>query len=133
MSVFADTSALLAALVEQDTRHSDAAETWRALNESEEDLVTTNYVVLELLTLLQRRHGMTAVRNALDTVLLVISVHWLTPEQQQSALSAMLAAGRRDLSLVDCTSFVAMRDAGVSRAFTTDPHFAEQGFEAEPG
>ena len=41
---------------------------------------------------------------------------------------ALLAAGRRDVSLVDCVSFAAMRREGIADAFAIDRHFAEQGF-----
>lgn len=41
----------------------------------------------------------------------------------------MLVAGRRDLSLVDCSSFVTMRRLGIKKAFALDEHFREQGFE----
>ncbi len=40
-----------------------------------------------------------------------------------------VAAGRRQLSLVDCVSFEVMRRIGLNRAFCLDPHFEEQGFE----
>lgn len=41
---------------------------------------------------------------------------------------AVLAAGRRSLSLVDCVSFAAMRQYGIREAFTFDCHFGEHGF-----
>lgn len=39
---------------------------------------------------------------------------------------------RRQLSLVDCTSFEAMQRRGLTQAFTFDAHFAERGFEVIP-
>jgi len=132
VSVFVDTSALIALLAEQDPRHAEAAACWRELNESRETLVTSNYVVVEFLAVLQRRHGVRLVRAALDSVLLVIEVHWVDEQTHESALQALLAANRRDFSLVDCVSFVVMRDQGITTAFTLDPHFAEQGFEVMP-
>jgi predicted nucleic acid-binding protein len=46
-----------------------------------------------------------------------------------SAISALLAAGRRKLSLVDCTSFEIMRSLGIKTVFAFDSHFVEQGFK----
>ncbi len=43
-------------------------------------------------------------------------------------MSALLTAGRRDLSLVDCVSFDSMRRQGVPDAFAFDQDFVEQGF-----
>ena len=40
-----------------------------------------------------------------------------------------MAAGRRDLSLVDCASFEVMRRSGIRTAFAFDPHFGEFGYE----
>ncbi len=59
-------------------------------------------------------------------------IHWITPEIHASAMSALLAARRRDVSLVDWTSFELMRRLGIRKAFTFDHHFAEQGFEVLP-
>jgi len=40
----------------------------------------------------------------------------------------MLAAGRRDVSLVDWTSFELMRQRGVDHAFAFDVDLDDQGF-----
>jgi predicted nucleic acid-binding protein len=50
----------------------------------------------------------------------------------QAAVSALLVAGKRNLSLVDCVSFEVMRQGGIRTAFTLDWHFNEQGFEIIP-
>jgi predicted nucleic acid-binding protein len=34
----------------------------------------------------------------------------------------------KDWSLTDCISFVAMQEAGVQKALTSDQHFAQAGF-----
>ena len=34
----------------------------------------------------------------------------------------------KDFSLVDCSSFLVMKDRGVSNAITTDQHFEQAGF-----
>ena len=41
------------------------------------------------------------------------------------AVAALLAANCRQLSLVDCTSFQAMRQLGIATVFTFDAHFVE--------
>ncbi len=42
--------------------------------------------------------------------------------------SALLAANRRQLSLVDCVSFVVCRQRQLEQVFAFDTHFSEQGF-----
>ena len=49
------------------------------------------------------------------------------------AVSALLAADRRRLSLVDCCSFQIMRRLGIRQALAYDQHFAEHGFEVIGG
>jgi predicted nucleic acid-binding protein len=48
------------------------------------------------------------------------------------ATEMALVASRKKLSVVDCVSFVVMRDSGVSEAFCFDRHFREQGFRTLP-
>lgn len=47
-------------------------------------------------------------------------------------MSALLAADRRGLSLVDWVGFTVMRRRGVARAFAFDDDFSSQGFVAVP-
>ena len=132
MSVFVDTSALYAVLDRGDEFHGSATESWIRLLSAGESLVTSNYVVVECFALVQSRLGMDAVRVFNDDVLPVLSVLWMAAESHSSAAQAVLAAGRRDLSLVDCSSFLLMRQAGLRTAFAFDKHFSEQGFEVLP-
>lgn len=130
MSVFVDTSALLAVLHAGDENHSRAARTFRDLIESKEDLVTTSYVLVETTALLQHRFGLPAVRGFQDDVVPMLGVVWVDDALHGDGTAALLTAGRRDLSLVDCVSFACMRRRGLTRAFHFDRHFREQGFVA---
>ena len=126
--VFVDTSAIHAFLASDDVSHAVAVETWKRFMEKGTPLFTSNYVVVESCALLQRRLGMGAVRGLLDAVLPAIEVQWVTKEAHELAMMAMIAARRRKLSLVDCTSFVMMHAAGCREAFAFDKHFTEEGF-----
>lgn len=133
MSVFIDTSALLALLDADEERHRAALATWAALTTEEAALVTSNYVVLETIAVAKHRLGLDAVRAIVGDVLPLIDVVFVDEPVQRAALSALLAAGRRRLSLVDCVSFEVMRDRRIRRAFAYDSHFAEHGFEKVEG
>ena len=128
MTVFVDTSALYAILDRNDKNHGRARKQWDTLLSGAAQLVTTNYVVVESFALVQHRLGMDAVRVLQDDVLPVIQINWVDARQHFIAVAAMLAAGRRMLSLVDCVSFVRMREDGIQNAFAFDAHFSEQGF-----
>ena len=91
-------------------------------------LFTHNYVLLEATALLQHRLGVAAVRAFSEDVVPLLAVDWVAETQHRAGLEAMLAAGRKKLSLVDCVSFQSMRANGVRTAFCFDAYFAEQGF-----
>ena len=57
---------------------------------------------------------------------------WVEESSHDAAVSALLTAARRKLSLEDCASFEPMRRHGVARALTLDGHFGEQGFDCTP-
>ena len=131
--VFVDTSAFYAVLDGDDDRHARARRIWAVLLDSGTMLVTTNYIAVETCALLQNRLGVDAVRTFSEDVLAAVEVRWITPEQHASAMSSVVAANRKKLSLVDCASFLAMRGGGLRRAFAFDRHFTEQGFSLETG
>lgn len=126
--VFVDTSAIYALMDRADLNHSQARRVWNTLV-AEDYLVTNNYVLVESTALIQRRLGVAALRSFVQDLLPLIDVEWVSESQHQSAVEALLAAGRKKLSLVDCVSFQTMRTLGLRRAFSFDAHFKEQGFE----
>jgi uncharacterized protein len=128
VSVFVDTSAFLAVLNAGDENHARAARAFRGLVESGEDLIATSYVLVETMALLQHRFGPAAARGFQDDVVPVLEVVWVDAELHGEGTAALLTAGRRELSLVDCVSFACMRRRGMTRAFHFDRHFREQGF-----
>jgi len=128
VSVFVDTSGLIALLDADDAAHGDCRESWRMATESASGLVTTDYVLLETVAVAQRRWGLDAVRTVVNEFLPLIEVDRVSADDRAAALTALLAAGRRRLSLVDCVSFAVMRRAGIRDYLGLDPHFDEQGF-----
>lgn len=105
---------------------------WRALVEQGEALVTTNYILIETIALVQHRLGLEALRVLTDDILPTLQVHWIGQQDHAAALAALLVAARRRLSFVDCSSFETMRRLGISAVFGFDRHFAEQGFQLLP-
>lgn len=132
MSVFIDTSAFYAILDDRDANHEHALDTLKALAARNADVVCTNYILLESIALLQHRLGISAVRTLQEEIEPVVRTVWIEEDDHRAAVQALLTAGRRQLSLVDCTSFHVMRRLGIRQAFAFDQHFAEQGFECLP-
>jgi len=130
--IFVDTSALLALLSAEDINHPAAIHCWKNLVQSGETLLTNNYVVVESIAIMQNRLGLEAVRSLQADLLGIIQVEWITPEDHHSAVESILAANRRNLSLVDCSAFQTMRLRGIQTAFTFDRDFKVQGFRLLP-
>lgn len=133
MSVFVDTSALYAILDADDQNHGPARATWVDLLTGEVHILSTNYVLLETFALVQNRLGMTAVRALEENVVPMLQVIWVDAELHGTGVTAMLTAGRRQLSLVDCVSFGVMRELGLTTAFAFDSDFSDQEFDCIPG
>jgi len=129
LTTFLDTSAVLAFLDADDPRQPQADALWKKLFASTEELVSTNYVLVETFALVQRRLGMEAVRSIQREIVPILEIEWLDGEMHRLALNEFLAASRRHLSLVDCASFEVMRRRGIRRVFAFDGHFSEYGFE----
>jgi len=130
--VFIDTSAFLALLDADDEHHAAVRKTWGEILDSDSLLVTSNYVLVETFALVQNRLGLEAVRGFQEDIVPLLRIHWVDADIHASGAGAVLAAGRKRLSLVDCTSFEVMRRSGIRRAFTLDRHFREQGFATVP-
>lgn len=124
---FLDTSALYAVLDRDDEHHPAAKIQWQTLLASDEALLVTNYVLLETAALVQHRLGMDALRALCSEILPALEVHWIGESDHAHALNALLAANRRQLSLVDCSSVHVMRTRSLRTVFAFDPHFREQG------
>jgi predicted nucleic acid-binding protein len=128
---FVDTSALLSIIDRAEQQHERAAQAWRELVLNDESLLTTSYVVVELFALAQRRLGIAAV-EALDAMFSVIDIVWIDAEIHRIALTSVLAASRRHLSLVDCASFEVMRRRGIRTVFALDSDFSDHCFDTIP-
>jgi len=129
MTVFIDTSALVAVLDADDLNSATASRTWESLVASGAPLVCHNYILVEAAAVIQRRIGLDAVRTFEEDIVPVLEVVWVDADVHEAAAGAHLAAARRSLSLVDCVSFEVMRRNGIKKAFAFDDHFRERGFE----
>jgi len=129
MKIFVDTSAFLAILNIDDNNHSEARKLWNDLLYSEKILISSNYVLVESYSLIQRRLGVEAARTFHDDILPLVNIEWIDADTHRAGVSAFLSASRRRLSLVDCVSFEVMRASGLKTVFAFDPHFSEQGFK----
>lgn len=129
MSVFVDTSAVLAISDGDDENHDWAGRTWKSLLEDTLTLSTTNYVVVETISVMHRRFGIPAVRRFCEELLPALGVIWVDQESHDRGVRSVIGGGRRGPSLVDHVSFNTIAEHQIAQVFAYDQHFTEQGYE----
>jgi len=127
-AVFIDTSAFLAVLDKGDKFHQEAVKKWKFLAKHSSEPWTTDYVRLESWSLVQRRMGAEAGAAFQDDWLPLCKIHLVGADGFERAAAQWRIAQRRNLSLVDLTSFDAMRQLAIRTALAFDSHFQEMGF-----
>lgn len=126
--IFVDTSGFIALMDADDYYHKLAKQTWESYAEEECTLSTSDYVRLESWALIQRRLGAQAALDFADLILPTCSMIPVGEDGFASSIHQWRMARRRNLSLVDITSFLIMRNHQIMEAFSFDGHFAEEGF-----
>jgi predicted nucleic acid-binding protein len=128
MIVFADTSALYALMVRDDMMHVRAKKCFAHFAQRSVQLISSSFVLVETIALLQRRIGLDAVQDFHVRIVPLLDVLWVNAEWYARAFLRLSSQGKRDLSLVDCLSFEIMEARAVTLAYTYDKHFEENGF-----
>ncbi len=134
--VFIDTSAF-AALADKNDANHDRAVTFNK-TVSGIRLVTTNYVLDELYTLLLLHVGYSKTiqfKNRLDFLMTrnVLTVTWITPEIATQTWQIFEQFNTdKQWSFTDCTSYVVMKAQDMTEVFTFDRHFSQMGFIRRP-
>ena len=128
---FVDTSGWASAFVSTETHHAKASALMRQWHQQNRRVVTTNYVLSELIALFSRfRVDRSVVLKYIETIR---STTWVEIVHINEALDLEaweMLANRvdKEWSLVDCASFVVMGACGLTEALTTDKHFEQAGF-----
>lgn len=130
MTVFVDTSAILALVDRDDSAHVG---TMKAFDLGRtEPLATHAYVVVETLSVARRRFGASVAADIVDRIIPAIDVTPVDAELHAAGVSAFRKSIESSVSLVDRTSFAFMRRQGIERAIALDADFRTAGFETLP-
>jgi predicted nucleic acid-binding protein len=124
--IFVDTGAWFAAFVPNDADHV-AADAW--LQANTDVLVTTDYVVDELLTLLKMR-GEYQRALAIGPPLLqgdITRLEWVRQDDVHKAWEIFAQYADKEWSFTDCVSRVVMNRLAIRTAFAFDEHFRQFG------
>lgn len=126
IAVFVDTGAWFARFVASDLDHP-AAHGW--FDQNTRPLVTTDYVVDELLTLLKMR-GEFSIALAVGPRLLcedICDLIWVTPADFNTAWGIFSTHQDKGWSFNDCVSRVVIERLAIDTAVAFDSHFRQFG------
>ena len=130
--VFVDTSGWASFFMEKDPYHTEALELMTQWQQQNRRVVTTNYVLTELIVLLSGSRGQQrlAVLNYIETIRSADWIEIVHIDESLDEKAWQLLANRLDKewSLVDSVSFVVMQERSLMEALTADHHFEQAGF-----
>jgi predicted nucleic acid-binding protein len=126
MPVFVDTGGWFAYFVRRDADPMAAVD-W--MRQNRQPLVTTDYVLDELFTLLKLResHRVAAAAGAALLDQSVTRLEWIGDPDFRAAWEVFQHYSDKGWSFTDCTSKVVMQRLSVTHAFAFDSHFEEFG------
>jgi predicted nucleic acid-binding protein len=132
--LFADTSGWGSLIDPTQPFHQAASDCYRTARQNGQKVVTTNYVVAELVALMTSplripRATAIAFVDGLKASPYVEVVH-VDQSVDQEAWTFLKDRSDKAWSLVDCVSFVLMNRRGITDALTADHHFEQAGFVA---
>lgn len=130
--LFVDTSGWANFADNTERFHSLATAIYRDAVHNGREIITTNYVLAELIALLTSpmrfpRDKSSAFVQDIRTSPHVTVAH-INAVADANAWQLLLNRLDKDWSLVDCASFELMQDRGIAEALTTDHHFEQAGF-----
>lgn len=130
--VFIDTSGWACILVARSTMHRQALNAYNDIRKQKRHLVTSNYVINELVALLASplRVPRLALIEYIEAIksMPLLTIIYIDPSLDGMALQLLKGRLDKDWSLTDAASFVIMNQMHVQEALTTDHHFEQAGF-----
>jgi predicted nucleic acid-binding protein len=124
--IFVDTGAWFASFVPNDPDHR-AADVW--LSQNTTPLVTTDYVLDELLTLLKRRGEFQRAVRIGEQILCgrIARLELVTAADLETAWEVFRQYDDKAWSFTDCTSRTVIQRLSIATAFAFDEHFRQFG------
>ena len=131
MRLFVDTSAWLAINDKNDQYHREALSRNVIIKARKLDLVTSDYVIDETLTIIRYRVSHTAAVVFGDALMdsRIVTIFAITDNEKLAAWALFKKYSDKELSFTDCSSFALMKKLGVRQAFSFDDHFRQTGFQ----
>lgn len=128
--IFADSNAFIAIRNLNHPLHRKALQTSHRLQKNKEEIITTNIVISEVLTILAMRVSkVLALEFGKEIIQLRPPVVYIDDLYHQRAWEIFQKIQSKNVSFFDCTSFAVMEDLDIKKAFSFDKDFEKYGFE----
>ncbi len=133
--VFIDTAAFIALANAADQYHQEAVACLATLRATRAPLVTTNFILDEVYTRLQRRGGLKIAITFGEKIQASrqIRIHTVEKSLEKLAWEIFRHDTGHAFSYTDCTSFAFMRRRKICKSFTFDRDFVNFGWTVVPG
>jgi len=132
--IFVDSSAFIALSWDGDQFHQSARNFARGIDPKKR-LLTSNFVLAETITYLNRHHGPKWALTIAEEILSSLTYRIIDIDRSlfRETLRLLRKFSDKGLSFTDLSSFAIMRQNKINQAFTFDRDFLRAGFEMVPG
>jgi len=132
LEIFVDTSGWGNLVDKSQPYHQLMVQLYREAKQQKRRLITSNYVLTEVVALLTSplripRPKIISFVNSLKQSLYVDIIH-IDKDKDDEAWILLASREDKEWSLVDCSSFIIMKERGMLEALTNDVHFEQAGF-----
>jgi uncharacterized protein len=137
MTSFVETGGWISVLVEGDQYHEAGREHWQALIDLDVRLITTDFIIDEVVTRLRYDQSHRTAVAFLDLIHAAeaegdLFIGRIDPALWSEAEEIFRRYGDATLSFTDCTSFAFLRRHPTDEVFGFDSHFEMMGFILQP-
>jgi len=134
MRVFVETGAWVSIALKRDEHHEAAVQLLHDFQTESISLITSDYILDEVLTLVRKRSTHEKAKRIGVTILRSSVVHLERIDETvwEKAWKIFQRYDDKMWSFTDCTSFALMDKLNVSRAFTFDRDFEQYGKKVLP-
>jgi predicted nucleic acid-binding protein len=131
-ALFVDTAGWACLADRRELNHRAASQHYQSVRQGKRLIVTTNYILAELVALLTSRTRLTRTQVIAFIESLkqasFIQIVYIDEALDTQAWQLLKNRADKEWSLVDCASFVVMQQRNLTEALTTDHHFEQAGF-----
>ena len=131
LTIFVDADAFVALAREDDTNHPRALQILNYLSQHSANLITSNYVFAETVTVISQRVSHQAALSFIKETSSPASpliVQWIDLETEKRAIHIFAKQTSKNVSFVDCTNMAILQQKRITHIFSFDKVYQKNGY-----